>query len=104
MGKFKIVKRLGLDFLGSEWKECFLSFTAVTFAETELLARAGVNKKETALSKAAMKLLEDHFVSGEAIGEDGKKRPVSKEELADFPPDVIVKALQLLAGETGPNA
>lgn len=110
MGQFKIVERLDLGFLGKDWKKegCFLEFTAITWDETEKLAKMqGDNPRDPkvalTLGKEGMALLERHFVKGKAIDEKGEAVKVKVEDLRKFPPSVIMKALNELAGEIPPN-
>jgi len=110
MRQFKIVKKLDLKFLGEDWakNECFLKFTAVTFSEASELSKLGTKpnnpKAIKRLGEEAIKLLEKHFIAGKALDIDGNVVEVKKEDLKNFSPDVIIKAIDLLAGTISPNA
>lgn len=103
MTQFKITKRVGLDHLGEDWKDCFLEFSAVTFAETKKFALLDTEDEKKAADEA-LELLKSHFLSGTAIGAAGEKVEVKADELDDFPPDVIASCIKVLAGELPKNA
>lgn len=108
MSQFKILKRLELKSLGEGWENCYLEFSAITFSEAKVLAGLEVNaddpKSAVAMSDKAMKLLEDHYISGKALGLDGKEIEVKKNDLKDFPIEVVNEAITLLSrGEASPK-
>lgn len=104
MSRFRIVKKIDLSFLGEEWKDCYLEFSAITFGE----ARRYVNfnfkgNTEKALDEV-LSLLEGNFIGGKAVVETGKIVEVKKEELKDFPAEIILKVINALIGDIGKNA
>lgn len=107
MSKFRIVRKFKLDFLGEEWKECYLEFEAFTYKELADLAKLNIDTEDaTRTAEAAgklMEVLEGKFVGGKGIDAEGKQVDIRKKDLVDLPLEVISKAVSFLMG-TGPNA
>jgi len=101
--KFKITKHFKLDFLGDEWKETYLDFSPLTLndVKTKLPMISKLNQEDSSQIEegvnAVSELLIEKFVSGKAIGEEGKLIEVKKQDLIEFPLDVFVRAFSFLS-------
>lgn len=101
--KYLISKRFSLDFLGDEWKECFINFSSITIRDLKDNVSQFVNMDKNDKASVAngitetLKILEDRFIKGNAIGEDGKVIDLKKEDLVDMPAEVLTKALSFLS-------
>ena len=110
MTKFLLKKKFLLDFLGSEWKECYLSFNAFTVRDIKERLST-LSKIDTTKSTAVdtglvemLKLLKEKYIEGTGVDENGAVVKVAKEDLEEMPVEVISKAIgflsQGLTGET----
>ena len=86
---FDVFKILKLDFLGEDWKDCYLKFHYLTIAEAEIWS------KSDSSSKKNLELLSDKFIEGKAI-RDGQTIEVSKENIGELPVEVLLKCITLL--------
>lgn len=103
MAKFRVIKTIKLDYLGEEWKDCYLKFTSPTFPEIqEMLPKVDISDKMKG-AKAAIEWLKTLFVEGKAIEVSGNKVDVKKDDLADFPIEIINKIFEDLKGSVNPN-
>lgn len=100
MAKFKITKRISLAELGDDWAECYLEFRQITFGEAK--AFVGLDKEPEKAADKAIEILEDHFVSGKAVGEEGIV-DVKAKDMSDFPAAVISQSITELVGKVEPN-
>lgn len=101
MSKFHVVKRLSLDFLGDDWKECYLEFKALTIREfKDFTGLIGVDQADADAVLAAFSLtigiLQTVYLKGKAIDQDKTIIDVSKEDLAEMPLEVINRATSFL--------
>lgn len=114
--QFVVKKRIELSFLGEGWEEAYVIFTPFTFNDNTALLKLrhlalGVSgpdidvEEANKATKEIMVLLENKFVEGK--GFDGKHlAPITKENLADLPMEIITRILQALQGQSviPPNA
>lgn len=99
---FDIFRRLSLDFLGEEWKDCYLKFSYLTADEAKAFAGIKVDKNSPTedLNKVferAIKILEDKFVEGKGI-RDKQIVDIKKEDLKEFPVEILNKSVECLVG------
>ena len=103
---FPVEKKLDLSYLGSDWQGAFVSFSALSFAETRQFAKSGLDADNPDNSKnldIVAELLEGHFLAGKAW--DGQSLvDITASQVVDLPTEVITKAVQTLAGSTDPNS
>ena len=102
MAKFKITKKISLAYLGEEWKECYLEFDSPTYDEIKKAVPDFTKEDKIEAGESAFKFLEDSFIGGKAISEGGIV-DVKKEDLGDFPMDVVTKCLEELMGTPSPK-
>ena len=97
---FDIYREVDLSYLGDGWADCYLKFRPASVKDvSSLTGLSSDNNEEETIESAnrVLKILEDKFVSGKAL-RDGKTVDVKKEDLSDFPVDVLVKATEILGG------
>lgn len=107
MSKFKIVRKISLDFLGEEYKDSYLKFNAISMAELEGLQSqfAGIDtdsKDSTEIVKLLANQLGSRFVEGK-VASEGKLVDVEKDDLLDLPVDAVNRIVEVLAGKVDPN-
>jgi hypothetical protein len=100
MPKFISIKTFKLDFLGEEWKDCFLKFSSVSINENKELIKAKLGTKSAEeVVDVTMKFLADHFISGNAYDSDTKQIVAIKaEELGELPSLIQQKVILFLIG------
>lgn len=107
MAKFNFIKTIKLDFIGDFWKDCYIKFNGLTFAELKeiqpKLDNLDVEKDLTETSKFMIELLKSKFVEGKGISEKNEIIDISKDDLEEFPVDILTKFITELVG-TNPNA
>lgn len=101
----QIKKRIGLDFLGEEYKEGYLEFNSVAMKDYEALAKKSQSLSEdpTESIKFIVSFLTDRFVGGK-FPQGGELKDVTKEQLPEFDAEVFLKSFQLLTGQLDPKA
>ena len=97
MTRFKIAKRLDLSFLGKDWEGCYLEFSSIPFSQMEGLSKLSATPEKVV--GEIVSVLEKFFMGGEAIGEDGERVVVKKEDIKEFPFEVIAKIINLMVVE-----
>lgn len=108
MSKFKVVKRLSLDFLGEGWKDAYINFQVLTIADIKdkfpSLAKLNADDPKAVIESMGMilEIIEDKFVDGKGLA-DGKLVEFKKEDLKELPNELMVKSLNFLSqGVTAP--
>lgn len=104
---FTVVKKLDLSFLGEGWTQgTYLKFSAMTFSETREFAKLNPNTDNPADDKnleIVLQLLQRHLIEGR--GWDGQNIvEIKSEDLTELPPEVVTKAIELLAGTPDPKS
>lgn len=95
---FDIEQKLKLDFLGDNWKDCYLTFNSLTIGEVDTLKNIDPNDPNN-FSKA-IDLVVKKFVSGKGIS-GGEMVVINKNDIKDLPVSVLNSALKLLAPADG---
>lgn len=97
--KFDIFRELKLDFVGEQWKDCFIRFNYISAAEAEQITKLSVSKDDkksvTEGFEKVLQLLEEKFVSGKAVS-DGKVVDIDKSDMRHLPTDILNKAFEIL--------
>lgn len=90
-----IKKRVGLDFLGDDYKESYLTFSVISLNEyEELLPQIeSIGEDNTKSVEFIKTTLTKHFVEGKFDGAD-----VKAEELFDFDLATLTQCFQSLTG------
>jgi len=103
MAKFKVIKEIKLDFLGSDWKDCYVKFVAPNFVDIEEMTKKVDIEDKSKGVKNAIEWLKSIFIDGKGIDMDGKLVEITKDDLADLPVEIITKVFVSLKGEVDPN-
>lgn len=102
MSKVVIKRRIGLGFLGEEYKEGYVEFKVLSIREaTEQIEKVEAIKKDNkAAIELMQKLLEEHFVSGLFKSKDTEEK-LTKEDIGDFSVVAITRFFKILSGQDG---
>ena len=99
MAKFKVVKKLPLDFLGEGWKDAYINFQVLTIADIKnkfpTLTELDVEDPTSVIKgmDTILKILTDKFVDGK----DNEGKEIKVEDLEELPAEVMKKALEFLS-------
>lgn len=100
MPKFISKRTFKLDFLGKEWKDCYIIFSSITMKENSELVRAKLAEKNPEeIDKISQKFLADHFIEG--VGFDSETNaviPIRKQDFVELPSEITEKAIFFLVG------
>lgn len=94
---------MSLEFLGSEWKDAYINFIPVTIKDLEeqFPALAKMDRADAkSLDKGfetVMSLLSQKFIDGKGVDSEGNLIDIGKEDLKDFPAEVISRAFSFLS-------
>jgi CO dehydrogenase/acetyl-CoA synthase epsilon subunit len=104
MGKIVIKKRITLEFLGDEYKDCYLEFNTIPMKDyIEYVKKASQAKGEAEASQYIIDALTPLFVSGKFL-ENDELFDVTKDQIQDFNVETLVTAFNMLTGQTpSPN-
>lgn len=100
--KFKIIRTLGLEFLGQGWNECYLKLEGITWDELkEAQGHDNVDIRDSeAVNKemdATLQFVVDHFIEGKVQDAEGKIVDLKKEDIGDLGPETVKRAMRFLA-------
>lgn len=106
--KFKIVKHFPLDFLGTEWKDCFLDLKPLSIEDVKgRLPEIAKLQSEDADVGAGIDLLiqliTEKFIGGKVVDESGAVVDLPQEALKDLPVEVIGRAFSFLSSSESMN-
>jgi len=107
MKQFKIVKRFSLAFLGDDWKECYINFSALTvgdmknkFPQLQELNKDKESNVSTGL-EAILSILKEKFIDGKGVeATTGDLVDLDTEDLEALPMEILSKALNFLSQST----
>lgn len=104
MAKFKIVKKMSLDFLGEDWSDAYLELTPITtkeFQEEDFASLATIDRENNEEVQQALKksleILKRHLVGGKGVDMDGEEIEIEKDDIVDLPAEVLIKSLNFLS-------
>ena len=100
--KFKIIKHFPLDFLGADWKDCYIDLKPLSIADVKgkLPEIAKLQEKDADVGSGIdllLELLTDKFIGGKVIDETGAIVDLPAEALKDLPVEVIGRAFSFLS-------
>lgn len=99
MGKIVIKKRIALEFLGEDYKDCYLEFKTIPMRDYEgYIEKSASNKDEKKAVQFIIDTLQDLFVGGKFI-EDGELFDVTAEQVNDFDVNTILTVFKVLTGQ-----
>jgi len=100
MSRIVIKRKISLDFLGEDYKDCYLEFKTIPMKEYEkYVEQASENKDEKKAIGFITKTLQDLFISGKFIDENNELFDVKKDELGDFDMNVMITVFKTLTGQ-----
>lgn len=96
MVKIVIKKRVGLEFLGDEYKDSYLIFRSLSIAEYEKLLdkMEGIGEDGKRSLAIVLDVLTTQYIEGKFLGED-----VSKDDLKQFDLETMTKCFQIFTGQ-----
>ena len=105
MGKIVIKKRITLEFLGDEYKECYLEFKTIPMKDyIEYVKKASESKGEAEASQYIIDALTPLFVSGKFL-ENDELFDVTKDQIKEFDVETLVTSFNILTGQApSPNS
>lgn len=89
-----IKKKVSLDYVGEDWKDCYLEFKVPTVKQVRSVANDKVNSED---------VMKELFVGGKALDENGSVVVVKKEDIDDLPITLTNRAFEALL-EIDPNS
>lgn len=106
MGKIVIKKRVGLEFLGEEYKEGYVVLSSIPMREyeeiTKKLAELKANEDENKSVVFVRDTITARFVEGK-FPVDGSLEDIDKDDLLDLPAEFFIQAMAQLNGTPSPN-
>ncbi len=105
MSKFKVVKKLSLDFLGTEWKDAYINFEVLTIADikNKFPALAQLDQNDPASVVGGMDMILDILKSKFVDGKAPEGKELKVEDLESLPAELMKRSLDFLSqGVTAP--
>ncbi len=100
MSRIVIKRKISLDFIGEDYKDCYLEFKTIPMKEYEkYVQQASENKDEKKAIEFITKTLQDLYISGKFIDEKSELFDVKAEELGDFDMNVMITVFKTLTGQ-----
>lgn len=100
----QIKKRVSLDFLGEEYKDSYLVFSAIPLKDYEALIEQSQQLTED--NVASMKFIKEQitkrFIEGK-VAQEGKLVEITADNLLELPGEVFLQAMQQLTGTPSPK-
>lgn len=97
--KLDISRTLSLDFLGTEWKDCYIKFSYISANEAKSFMDFAMDEKDKASVEESftriIAVLKDKFIEGKVMSE-GKVADISANDINELPTDILKKAIVLL--------
>ena len=98
MSKIVIKKRIGLDFLGDEYKDSYLVFKSIPMREYKEFIEAAKGKDEDKAVDFISEKISELFIEGKFF--DGKELiDLDKEDLLDLDIATTVQVFKILTGQ-----
>jgi hypothetical protein len=99
--KFVVNKTFKLDYLGKDWKDCFILFESTSIRENNDFTRLKITSKSAKQQQEIiLQFLRDHFIEG--VGFDSNTKavvPITKEDFDLLPSLVLEKIILFLIGD-----
>ena len=100
MSRIVIKRKIPLDFIGQEYKDCYLEFKTIPMKDYEkYVEMASANKDEKKAVGFITETLKDLFVSGKFVGDKNELFDVKADELGDFDMNVMITVFKTLTGQ-----
>jgi len=100
-----IKKRISLEFLGDDYKEAYLEFSAIPLVQYKLYTKkiAEAQGDDQKSADMIISILKDHFLGGEFPDKDGKLFEVAKDQFEQFDITTAVQVFKTLTGQSDPK-
>lgn len=100
MGKIVIKKRVSFDFLGEEYKDCYINFQRIPVADFEDIQKQITDIEENVGSSfmIVLDVLKKYFVDGKFLIED-KLQEITKEDLDGLDAESTIRCFQIMTGQ-----
>lgn len=107
--KFKIVKHFKLDFLGDDWKDCYLDLKPLSIDDVKgkLPQIAKLQDKDADVGEGIdllLTLINDKYIGGKVVNDQGTIVDLPAEDLKDLPVEVIGRAFSFLSSSEVMNS
>jgi len=101
MSRIIIRKRVSLDFVGEDYKDCYIIFNTIPMKAYDDYVEMAKNSGKNGSTKFIKDVLEKLFISGEFIDIDNENKlfDIKKEELGDFDMNVMITMFRVLTGQ-----
>lgn len=99
MSKVIIKRTINFDFLGEEYKDCYIIFAAIPVSEyADFTAKVeGVDDKEA--MPLLLEVLKSKFVGGKFIDENAKPFDLTVDNIGEFDGESITRMFATLTGQ-----
>ncbi len=84
------------------WADCTIELQAATYNEVSSWQEKfkNINAEDTKTQQEIFQIIEDKFISGTALDENGKKIDIAKDQLGDLPIDIVLECIASLRGNS----
>lgn len=100
MGKIVIKKRVSFDFLGDEYKECYIDFQRIPVADFEDIQKQmkDIEDNKGSSFMVVLDVLKKYFVSGKFIIESSLE-DIDKDALDGLDAESTIRCFQIMTGQ-----
>lgn len=100
MATFLVEKKISLGYLGEQYKDSYIIYSAIPFKDYEIIMTNAekIGDDNIASIKFMQNVLTEHFISGNFQGKD-----LTKDDVLDFDGETIINSFKLIAGEPDPK-
>lgn len=104
MAKMVIRKRVSFDFLGEDYKDCYVVLRSIPVTDYETIGNT-IDKESKAVKKTTLvlKLLKENFISGEFLDENDKLAPLKRDDLDGIDGDALLELYNRIMGVPDPK-
>lgn len=100
MGKIVIKKRISLDFLGEEYKDCYITFKPITISEADKIGEEAIQSTKDRKSNAwLLNQLKDRFLEGKFLGVDNNLFEIKTDDIDSFDLETCSTIFEILTGQ-----
>jgi hypothetical protein len=107
MKRFKVTDRFSLDFLGKDWKRCYIDFEKASIGDIKhyfpKFQAIDATKQEAVIRgiDEVIKFLKEKFVSGKGFIKDKGLVDLEAGDIESLPAEVLSRALSFLSKGVG---
>lgn len=101
MGKIVIKKRISLDFLGDEYKDCYITFKPITISEADKIGEEAIQSTKDRKSNAwLLEQLKNRFLEGKFLDADNNLFELKADDIDNLDLDTCSTIFEILTGQT----